>query len=69
MGKRLDITEALTNAAVGLLFSWAVTYIALPLWGLEPSAGDAVGITAMYFFVSMARSYVLRRVFRRLGNG
>jgi hypothetical protein len=57
--------EALTNAAVGLFVSWAVTYWALPLWGYSPSAAHAGGITAMYFVISFARSWAIREVFRR----
>jgi hypothetical protein len=61
-----DAAEALTNATIGLLISWAVTYAALPVWGLTPSPADAVGITAMYFVVSAARAFAVRRVFRGL---
>jgi len=60
--------EALTNAAVGLVVSWAVTFWALPMWGLEPSATDAAWITGLYFAVSFARSFIIREAFRR-GRG
>lgn len=63
--RRLDATEALTNATLGLLISWAFTWGALPLWGLHPSATDAAGITAAFFAISFARAFVLRRLFRR----
>jgi hypothetical protein len=69
MTRRIDTAEALTNAAVGLAISVAITYAALPLWGLKPSLGDSIGITAMYFVASTARSYAVRRAFRRLANG
>jgi len=59
-------TEALTNATIGLLVSWAITYLALPLWGLTTTPAQAGGITAMYFTVSFARSWVIREVFRRV---
>ena len=58
-------TDALCNAVIGLLVSWAVTFFLLPLWGLTPSAGQSAGITAMYFWISFARSYVLRRAFAK----
>jgi hypothetical protein len=61
----MDAAEALTNAAVGLLVSWAATYWLLPLWGLHTSPAGAAGITAMFFALSFARAYVLRRLFRR----
>lgn len=65
MGVMIAI-EALTNATIGLAVSWAATYWALPLWGLTPSPSASVGITAMFFILSFARSYVLRRLFARL---
>ena len=61
----MSAIEALCNAVVGLLVSWAVTFYALPMWGLEPSATQAVAITALYFCVSFARSYLIREVFRK----
>ena len=61
----MDATEALTNATLGLIVSWAVTYWLLPLWGLHPSAATSLGITAMYFAISFARSWALRKLFRR----
>ena len=35
---KLDALEALTNATIGLIVSWAITYYALPLWGFTLSA-------------------------------
>lgn len=57
--------EALCNAVVGLIVSWAVTFYALPLWGLTPTASASAGITAMYFAISFARSWVIREAFRK----
>ena len=65
----LDALEALTNATVGLLVSWGVTYLLLPLWGLTPTIGASLGITAMYFCISALRSFVVRRIFRGIANG
>lgn len=57
--------EALTNAVIGLGMSWAITFYALPLWGLTPSASASAGITATYFFISFARSWAIREAFRK----
>ena len=65
MTRRIDTAEALANATIGLGLSVALTLSALPLWGLEPSLADSIGITAMFFFASTARAYALRRIFRR----
>jgi len=64
--RALDATEAVTNAVVGLVVSWAFTYYALPFWGLRPSPGDALGVTLAFFCLSAARSFALRRLFRGL---
>ena len=61
--RQLSAIEALANSFIGLLVSWAFTYLALPLFGLQPSPMDAVWITACYFVLSIIRSYALRRLF------
>jgi hypothetical protein len=63
-GMRADLAESLTNAVIGLAVSWAITYLALPLWGLHPSAAQSAAITALYFGISFARSWAIRRAFR-----
>lgn len=53
--------EAFANAAIGLLISWAATWLLL---GYSPAA--SVGVSLLFFGLSFARSYVLRRVFARM---
>lgn len=62
---RISVAEALINAVIGLLVSWAVTYLALPMWNLSPSPTDAAGITALFFVISFIRAFVIRELFRR----
>ena len=69
MNRRLDATEAVTSTAVGFAVSWALTFAVLPLWGLHPSAGEAVAITAVYTAASVVRGYAVRRAFRALAGG
>lgn len=61
--RRLSAVEALANGFIGLLVSWAFTFWALPVFGLQPSPMDAAWITACYFMLSLIRSYALRRLF------
>lgn len=61
MSARLDAAETLANATIGLLVSWAATWLVL---GYSPA--QSAGVTAMFFGLSFARSFVLRAVFRRL---
>jgi hypothetical protein len=56
-----DLAEVLANALVGLAVSWAATWAVL---GFSPV--QSVGVTAMFFALSTARQFVLRRLFRRL---
>ena len=56
-------TEAMCNAVVGLLVSWAATYWLFPLWGFTPSPAAAFEITLTFFVLSFVRSYLLRRLF------
>lgn len=58
-----DATEALANALVGLLVSWAATWAVL---GYAPA--QAMGVTLMFFGLSFGRAWLLRRLFRRLSN-
>ena len=53
--------EALANATIGFAVSWAATHFVL---GYTATAG--LGVTLMFFCLSFARSYVLRRIFARL---
>ena len=60
----MDAIEALTNAAIGLVVSWAAT-----LFVLGYTATQSAAITAMFFGLSFARAWIIRAAFRRLGRG
>lgn len=66
MTHRADAAEAITNSLVGLPISWAATFWILPLFGLYPSAGQSLGVTGLFVFLSFSRAFVLRVIFRRL---
>ena len=63
-----DTMEALANASIGLVVSWAATFLLLPLWGFTPSPTGAAGITGLFFGLSFIRARVLRYVFRRFDD-
>lgn len=60
-----DKIEAIANAVVGLAISYALvaSLRALGLWDAH-----AVWVTLVFFTASVARSYGLRRMFRRIGS-
>lgn len=61
----MSALEAFTNAAIGLVVSWCITFYALPLWGFTPTPGQSLSITAVYFGISFARAWAIREAFRK----
>lgn len=58
--------EAVANVAFGLGVSFVANLLLLPAFGLVVSVRQAAGISAAFTVISLARSYVLRRLFNRL---
>lgn len=58
-----SIVETTINMLVGFWLSVAVQMIVFPLYGYELKLHDNMAIVAIFTAVSMARSYVLRRIF------
>ena len=56
-----DAAEALANAVVGFVVSWAATWAIL---GFSPI--HSVAITGLFFVLSFTRALVIRRIFRSL---
>lgn len=54
--------EALANAAIGLIVSWAAT-----TWVLGYSPTESVAVTAMFFGLSFTRAWAIRAAFKRWG--
>lgn len=59
----MSAVEAAANVAVGYLVAAAATAVVLPAFGYRVTAGDALGISAVFTGVSLVRSYALRRAF------
>ncbi len=62
----IDATEAAVNAAVGLVVSAAAVRLLWPVFGWEASAGQSVGVAALFFVLSALRAYALRKLFRAI---
>lgn len=56
-----DIQESLANAGIGLVVSWLATWLVL---GYSPA--ESVGVTVMFFWLSFARVWIIRSIFRGL---
>lgn len=64
--RRMSAAEAVANVAIGYAIAVAATAVILPAFGYPVTAQDALGISAAFTVVSLARSYLLRRVFNRM---
>ena len=65
MTKALDAAEGLANATIGLGLSVLAVQAAWPLFGWEATLSQSLAVTALFWALSVARTYALRRVFRR----
>lgn len=62
----MSAIEAVANVAIGYVVAVAANAVVLPLFGLHPTAFDSFAIGALFTAISLARSYVLRRLFNRI---
>jgi len=57
-----SLAEAGANIAVGFAINWTANMVFLPMFGFSTlTAAKAFGIGLVFTFISLARSYVLRR--------
>lgn len=62
----MSATEAATNIAIGYLVSVAANIIVLPAFGYDVTIADSFAIGLAFTAISLARSYILRRIFNRI---
>jgi hypothetical protein len=62
----MSLVEAVANVAVGYGLAVATQVVVFPLFGLEASLAENLTIGGIFTLVSVARSYLLRRVFEAL---
>jgi len=62
----MSATEAATNVAIGYLVSVIANIIVLPIFGYDVTIADSFAIGFAFTVISLARSYVLRRIFNRI---
>lgn len=66
--RRSSFVEAATNVGVGIIVAWAITLAVFPLFGYEPTVAKSLYISLIFTVASLARSYVLRRIFERIDH-
>lgn len=64
-----SLLEAFANVGLGWLVAMATQLLTFPLVGIEASLQQNLLIGAIFTAVSLARSYLLRRLFNRLAMG
>ncbi len=62
----MSLVESATNIVVGYCLAVLTQVLVFPMFGLSVSLGENLGIGAVFTVVSLARSFVLRRIFNGL---
>lgn len=61
--RRASMAEAVMNVIVGYGINFAANLAVLPLFGFAVTVAQAAGMGVIFTFISIGRSYALRRVF------
>lgn len=64
----MSMIETLTNVVVGLVLAILTQVLAFPVMGLSLRPREHLHLAAIFTCVSLARSYMLRRLFERLAR-
>jgi hypothetical protein len=64
----MSLVEALANVAVGYGIAVITQVVVCPLFGLQASLAQNLGVGAAFTVVSLIRGYTLRRLFEALGR-
>ena len=62
----MSLIESAANVVVGFALAFVTQLVLFPMFGLVVSAADNVLIGGVFTAVSLARSYLLRRLFEAL---
>ena len=63
--RRISLIEAAANVIVGYALAVGMQIAVFPLFGIHIALGDQLAIGLAFTGVSLARGYVLRRLFER----
>ena len=64
--KKHSAFEAVTNVVIGYVINVIANMVILPLFGVDVSVSQTLGISICFTAISLARSYVLRRIFNKI---
>ena len=64
----MSLLEAGTNVIVGYGLAVGTQLLVFPLFGLQATLGQSLGIGAIFTLVSLVRGYLLRRLFEAVAR-
>jgi hypothetical protein len=64
-----SFVEAFLNVALGYALALLTQRLVYPAFGIETTLAEDSAIAAIFTLVSLARSFLVRRVFERIGSG
>jgi hypothetical protein len=64
--RAMSLLEAVANVAVGYSVAVVTQIVIFPVFGLHSTRAQNLKMGAVFTVVSIARSYVLRRLFERI---
>ena len=67
--RTLSLVESATNVVVGYVLAILTQLLVFPIFGLEAALQEHLAIGLAFVAVSLARGYVLRRLFERIRAG
>lgn len=59
----MSAVESATSTAAGFIINTTANYTLLPFFGLHPTIADSMSLAVLFTVISLARGYVLRRIF------
>ena len=64
--RTMSMVETATNVVVGYVLAIATQIVVFPWFGIETGLGEHLTIGLAFVGVSLARGYLLRRLFERI---
>ncbi|CUH40961.1 hypothetical protein JSE7799_03702 [Jannaschia seosinensis] len=61
--RTMSLIETVTNVVVGYVLAIATQIVVFPWFGIETGLAEHLGLGLMFVGVSLARGYLLRRLF------
>ena len=64
--KKKSILESVVSTTTGLIVSFLIQLLIYPLLDINVSTGKNIVITLIFFVTSVARGFIIRRLFNKI---